>query len=384
MKILITTGSWSAPLVIMESLAKQGHDIYLLDNDPYCAGFHSKYCKQGIVSPNESKGSVYVDAIENIVRSEPFDLLIPAGDLSTEFLSAQREKILPHVKMLLPSKELIELARFKDRTYQFALANGIKIPKTHFPQLLDDVKRLIPGLTFPCVVKKPRGTANKGNAYLNNAEELLSYYEFLSPEDGWPVIQEFIKGDFYGILAIADQGEILDCVMFKSHQKYSLSGTAAYCCSVVDEKFLNTAQKFIKLLNWTGAINIDFLKDRDGDFKLLEINPRLSGTLGFACQLGVDLPVIYLALARGQTVKKFEGVRYRPDVMFRFVLPAEIIFAFNQKRYLWQLFANFFNFNMKTDIPWNDFRLLVWKLRHLRWYWQGKTKESKGMNEKFS
>src|SRR5690242_15635973 len=119
MKILITTGSWSASLVVMESLAKQGHEIYLLDHDIYSAGFHSKYCKGGILCLDEVNGEEYVDCVAGIVRSGRFDLLIPMSDFSTEFLSAHRERILPYVKMLLPSKELIELARYKDQTYRF-------------------------------------------------------------------------------------------------------------------------------------------------------------------------------------------------------------------------------------------------------------------------
>lgn len=380
MKILITTGSWNASLTTMTSLAKQGHDVYLLDHDPYCAGFHSKYCTEGIVTSAESSGSHYVDAVVGIVRSRHFDLLIPTSDLSTEFLSAYRERVLPYVPMLLPSKELIELARFKDKTYRFAIEQGIAIPQTYFPESLDDVISLASKAIFPCVVKKSRGTANKGNAYFNNKEQLLRYYEQLAPGDGWPVIQEFVEGNFYGFLAVADQGEILDCLMFKAEQKYAAGGTAIYCCSVDDEEFFNTARRIVKLLKWTGAINMDFLKGQDGRWRFLEINPRLSGSLTVAYKLGVDLPVVYLALARGQAPIKFKHIRYKPGVVFRYVLPLEILFAAQNKKHFLKLFGNFFDPNMKTDIPWQDPALLLWKLKHLRWHWQDELRVFKPMN----
>ncbi|GEM_PF-3372018 len=380
MNILVTTGSWNASLIVMESLAKQGHDVYLLDHDPYCAGFHSKYCKEGIVTPAESAGSQYVDAVVDIARLRHFDLLIPISDLSTEFLSAYRERVLPYVPMLLPSKELIELARFKDKAYRFALEKGITIPQTYFPQSISDVTRLAKDLIFPCVVKKSRGTANKGNAYIDNKDKLIHYYEHLAPQDGWPVIQEFVEGDFYGFLAMADRGELLDCLMYKAEQKYATGGMAMYCCSVDDKEFLNTAKRIVKLLHWTGVINIDFIKGQDGRWRFLEINPRLSGSLPFAYKLGVDLPAVYLSLARGQAPKKFEHIRYKPGVMFRFVLPMEIIFAVKNKKHLLKLFGNFFNLKMKTDIPWQDPVLLAWKLRHLRWHWQDEARALQRMN----
>ncbi len=369
MNILVTSGSLNAPLVIMESLARQGHHVYLLDSDSYCVGFHSKYCKMGIVTPAENEEIRYVEAIVKIVQSKKYDFLIPTSDLSTEILSAHRERILPYVGMLLPPKELIELARFKDRTYRFALEKGIAIPQTYFPQSLNDVRQLAQKSIFPCVAKKSRGTANKGNAYFNDKQSLVNYYEHLIPDDGWPVIQEFIPGDLYGFLAVTHQGELLDCFLYKTEQKYIAGGTPPYCYSIVDKEFLNTAQQIVKLLNWTGAINIDFIKGQDSQWRLLEINPRLSGTLPFAYKLGVDLPNIYLSLATGLSGKNFQGIHYKPNVRFRFIL-AEIIFAFKHKKHWWKFITNCLDFRIKNDISWNDPILLAWELRHLRWFLQ--------------
>src|SRR4051812_21543876 len=110
MNILVTTGSWNASLTVMESLAKKGHCVYLLDSDPYCPGFYSKHCTEGIVSPEEREENRFIECISGIVQSRKFDLLIPISDRATETLSIYREQILPYVPILLPSKELIELA----------------------------------------------------------------------------------------------------------------------------------------------------------------------------------------------------------------------------------------------------------------------------------
>ena len=67
MKILITSGSWNAALVVMKSLAKRGCQIYLLDSDSYCAGFRSRHCSGGIVTPRESDRAGYIDALIKII-----------------------------------------------------------------------------------------------------------------------------------------------------------------------------------------------------------------------------------------------------------------------------------------------------------------------------
>jgi predicted ATP-grasp superfamily ATP-dependent carboligase len=377
MKILITTGSWSASLVVMESLAKQGHDVYLLDHDIYSAGFHSKYCKGGILCVNEINGDEYVESIVGIIKSGRFDFLIPMSDFSTEYLSMHRERILPHVKMFLPSKELIELARYKDRTYRFALEKNIDIPRTYFPVSLRDVTRCVQRAAFPCVVKKPRGTANKGNAYFYDKKGLIRYYERLNPDDEWPVIQEYVYGEFYGFLAVAQEGELVDCVMFKTDQKYALEGTAPYCMSIIDEDFLKITRRIIKLLNWTGAINMDFLKDRNGQILLLEINPRISGSATFAYKLGVNLPAVYVDLVRGRVAKRFKKFSYKHGIVFRSVVSSELLLALKDKKYFLNLFVNFLDLRIRTDIPWDDPSLLAWELRHVWWYWRD-TKHLKG------
>ena len=53
----------------------------------------------------------------------------------------------------------------------------------------------------------------------------------------------------------------------------------------------------VRALDWHGAVDFDFLRDATGQYLLLELNPRFSGTINFACKMGVDLPGAYLDLA---------------------------------------------------------------------------------------
>ena len=371
MKILITTGSWSAALVVMKSLAQKGCQSYLLDFDSYCAGFRSRYCSGGIVTPRESDKAGYVDALIKIISAQKFDLLIPTSDHTMEFLSEERGRIEPFTKMFLPSRDLISLARFKDRAYRFMLEHDIPIPKTHFPQSIADVEHLADNVSYPCVVKKPRGSANKGNAYFNSKKGLVDYYRGLESKDLWPVIQEFVEGDFYGLTALAWDGEIVDCFMYTSSQEYALNGTPPYGISVVNEDLLGKAAKLFRLLKWNGMINLDFIKGKDGEFKFLEINPRFPGSLDFAYAVGVDFPSAYLDFAFGKTDARFKGFSYKPGVKFRFVL-SEIIYTLRNKKNLPALLVNSFNPFLKTDLPWDDPKLFIWRLKHIWWYWRDK------------
>ena len=252
------------------------------------------------------------------------------------------------------------------------LKNHIDIPKTYFPQSFEDVERLSETVSYPCVVKKPRGSANRGNAYFYNKTGLAEYFRNLKQEDLWPVIQDFVEGDFYGLTAIVNGGEILDCFMYKARQKYAYYGTPPYGVSVNDMDFFNVAQRLIRLLKWHGVINLDFLKDKDGKFKFLEINPRLPGSLDFAYAMGIDFPSLYTDLAFGKVNTSFQGARYKAGIKFRFILPLEFVYTLRNRKHLPALFFNFLDPFTKTDLPWGDPKLFFWKLRHVFWYWRSK------------
>ena len=70
MKILVTSGSWNAALIVMKSLARKGCQVYLLDSDQYCAGFRSKYCSGSFIVPEESHKDEYLDAVAAKKRHE--------------------------------------------------------------------------------------------------------------------------------------------------------------------------------------------------------------------------------------------------------------------------------------------------------------------------
>jgi predicted ATP-grasp superfamily ATP-dependent carboligase len=373
MKILVSTGSWNAALIVTKSLSQKGCQVYLLDSDPLCAGFFSKYCAGSFVTPQERDKSAYLDTVLKIISTEKFDLLIPISDRTTEYFSQERERIESHTRLFLPAQDLITLACLKDKTYRFMLDHEITIPKTYFPESIEDVEHLVKGISFPCIVKKPRGSGNNGNTYFSSSKGLVDHYRKLEEEDRWPVIQEFVEGDFYGFTAVVHEGEILDCFMYTTRQEYALNGPPPYGVSVIDEELFTICQRLIRLLKWNGAISFDFLKDKQRRFNFLEINPRLPGSLDFAYRLGVDFPAQYLDLALGKAKAGFQGFSYKPGVKFHFTLPSGIVYHLRNKRSFLKVLISIFLYPFEqSDLPWDDPKLFVWKLKHLWWFWREK------------
>ena len=63
---------------------------------------------------------------------------------------------------------------------------------------------------------------------------------------------------------------------------------------------LRDAEKLLIALHWHGVAMVEFKLDGQGQYWLMEINPRLWGSLALSIDAGVDFPMGLLQISRGQ------------------------------------------------------------------------------------
>jgi predicted ATP-grasp superfamily ATP-dependent carboligase len=368
-KILVTSGSWQSALACTQSLGRRKHEVYLVD-ELLSAPLYSRYCRGRIPSPAEKNEDQYVEFVLNLVKTKTYDVLIPISETVVRYCAKHKRELERFIHLVLPDHETLSLAADKGKLYAFAAKQNIFIPKTYLPSDLLEVGKLAEKDIFPCVIKIPISIAGKGVFYIHNQEELRQAYRSQKFDGQWPVIQEFVDGDFYGLTCVALEGKIVMFFMYKTPRKYSMEGTPPILFSVVDEVLLGQARDIILKLGWNGAINLDFLKDPERGYVLLEVNPRFGGTLNFAYRMGIDLPWAYCQLALGAEPKEIKQLDYPQGVMFRTIFPTEILRCYTHKNY-WKVFLkNFFSLKCKSNIYWDDPGLLWGQIKETRWYWQ--------------
>jgi predicted ATP-grasp superfamily ATP-dependent carboligase len=98
----------------------------------------------------------------------------------------------------------------------------------------------------------------------------------------------------------------------KVAQHPRLTGPAIVMRSLYDERLLNAAMATMRALEWTGIASLDFVRDADGRYLLLEVNPRPWGSIAAASAAGVDFFAPLAAVLRGEDPLPELG--YRPDV----------------------------------------------------------------------
>jgi len=366
-RILVTTAQWESALACVQSYGRRGHDVFLLDHDPRQPNARSKYCRGVVRSPPESNGAAYLENLIAVLRDGAYDLLVPISDAVVDTIAGHVEEIRRHVRVELAPAERVLSGQNKAKLAKFAPKHGIRIPESYFPDDLNQARSLADRIGYPCVAKLPMGTGSTGVQVVRSADTLVAFFEQRGAPDNWPFVQEFVGGDLYDVTAVCDRGNLVAHFAFRSPIESQVGGTPPYAFTVNDPALIEATRQVVRALDWHGAVDFDFLRDATGQYLLLELNPRFSGTINFACKMGVDLPGAYFDLAFDNLKQSYQR-DYAEGILFRTIVPAEILY-WNRARWVAgkEILRRSVQFPMRTNIYWSDTPLLLRKLRQAGW-----------------
>jgi predicted ATP-grasp superfamily ATP-dependent carboligase len=160
------------------------------------------------------------------------------------------------------------------------------------------------------------------------------------------LIQELVprEGPGYGASFLIDEkGGVKASFIHKRLREYPVTGGASTLReSARHDDIRDMALALLKALNWFGVAMVEFKIDpRDGQPKLMEINPRFWGSLSLAVTAGVNFPYLLYRMSRNENFKPVK--HYRVGAKCRWLLPGDILhFIYNPKRI--SLLPGFFNF----------------------------------------
>ncbi len=337
MDIIILDGHLKSALAAVRSLGKHGVRVICASDRDSAMGLHSRHCAQTFIYPSPAKDcQAFIDAIVELARNTGNKPLIYAFSDETFLpISDERQKLEKYATFILSDKESIEVAFDKAKT--LSLAKKLDVPHTNYYEVasLDDIEDLAQTLSYPVVIKPRHSCVWKDNvgikgtaSYAFTSAELVSKAAEIHTETGmWPLIQDFIKGEEYGIEMLCQKGKIVAVSAHKRIRSLDPTGGAAVVketiCDDDNARIMEKyARKFSQELLWDGVMMIEFKMDeREGILKLLEINGRFWGSLPLAVCSGVDFPYLFFKQARGDIMdEEREMIRSRSNIRSRHFL----------------------------------------------------------------
>ena len=265
-------------------------------------------------------------------------MLLPIGYHATVAVSKHYTRLASLTRIPVAPYGSLRIAAHKDATMAFAAQYGVRTPKTY--RAAADVD------AFPVVVKGT--TESRGLRYVNSPEELARR------DLAGAVVQEYVPGVGYGFYALYCRGEPRSCFMHRRIREYPITGgpsTAAE--SLYDERLRELGQRLLTALQWHGVAMVEFKRDaRDGEYTLMEINPKFWGSLDLSLACGVDFPYRAIRMAMDGDIERDET--YRVGVRYHWLFPDEVLHVASNPRATLPVLRDCFNSSVRGNIDWRD------------------------------
>ncbi|CEG56047.1 ATP-grasp domain-containing protein [Legionella fallonii] len=311
MKILITGAGGAAAVSIWKSLAQE-HEIYMVDIDPCAAGLYLVPPDRRMLIPRGDSDD-FIPALLNICQEKQIEVLIPTVDVELFPIAKDVTKFTSKgIIVPLSSAEALELCRDKYKLLRFCEDTGLT---PSFALLTEETAASF--INFPYFAKPRLGAGSRGAMIIANSKELNQL-----PKNNSYLIQELLPGEEYSVdVYIHSDGYPLAAVP-RLRMKID-SGIAVACQTKINSHLSTIALKIAQKVGIMFVANIQFKADAQGEFKLLEINPRFPGTLPLTGAAGIDIPRLLIQNIQGKPLasallpfKELMVVRYWTEKFF--------------------------------------------------------------------
>jgi biotin carboxylase len=304
-ELIVATTSGRRPLGVWPNC----HAAYsrLVDRR-YAVPDPEKDWHEGRIQPeNTAREQVFIDAVLEICRREKIDTVFPSSD-DWVYVFCKNKSLFHERGILIPVPDYATLLKPLDKftAIQCAREVGFPCPRTYLPESDEDVLRIARELEPPWVIKPRFTSGGRGLAVVNRVSELSDLTKVVRQSHGMPMIQEYIPGRRQNFYLVLDRDGNAQSVftpkVLREFGRVTRSLTAA-CVTSQASPFAEQAVGVLRSIGWWGGATIQTKLDaRDGQPKLMEINPRLGTHLWLRTAAGINEPLLCLQIARREPI----------------------------------------------------------------------------------
>ncbi len=321
---------WNKTLAAVRSLGRRGFHVTVGETTRFCASFFSRYASRTLVYPSpSSRPGDFIGWLIDELKTGSYSMVLPTEFATQQVIASAAHEVRRYAGFPFPEKSLADKVHDKGWLMSFAAQKGYLIPKTRFVPEAADIYEVSEGLTYPVVIKPRQSSGSRGIAYVREKSSFRDAYLKVHRSYPDPLVQEYIppmEGGGCGVGALFNMdGEPRAAFAYRRLRQYPVSGGPSTLRESIDgAEIKELAVSLLKDLGWRGPAMVEFRIDpRDSKPRLLEINPRLWGSLNLAVESGVDFPYLLHQIAtEGDCDQVFE---YRLGVKCRWLIPGDIM-----------------------------------------------------------
>jgi len=303
----------------LRSLGRRGVDAVVVSEHASPPAAWSRYCDEFVRAPApDVDAEGYRERLAWLAGRDDVRAVLALREADVCALVHDRDAFAGAIPDLYPSAEALEAVHDRLELAAVAERAGVAVPET---KLLTEVadwrrERIVKGRY--AVLTDAYDDALSGNAlenppkttFLDPGEE-PPVDELVDAMGHVPVAQAYVDGVEFCLRALYDDGEVVATSQKRLRRGYKYSRGPSVYHEAVDVPELEAAGlALLDELDWHGMASVGFVRDDDGVFTLLEVNPRLPASVPVDVHAGVDYPWLLWALATDGAVA--DAGAYRP------------------------------------------------------------------------
>ena len=288
----------------IRTLGRLGVPVYAITEDSFTPAALSRYCRDSFVWPTTGREEPddLVDGLMAIgAKLGRRTLAVPTDEEAAVLLAENASRLsahflLPDVPPALPRK----LAS-KQGLYELCQEHGVPAPASAFPSTSAALASFAGQASFPLVAKNLEAWVRRQAPVVGGTTVFGSEQELLAAAQDWGtepsvILQEYIPREhaqdwIVHLYCDADSNCPVVFTGIKLRSWPPHAGMTASARTVPNPGLAQAAARFCQAIGFSGIADLDWRLDlRDGQYKLLDFNPRVGAQFRlFETEAGLDV-----------------------------------------------------------------------------------------------
>lgn len=320
--LLTGAGAPGAPGIIKCLKLASFINLTVCDANPNAVG---RYLNEHFFTIPKASDPAFSEIILEECLKRKIDVVVPI--VTRELFHFANQKIefrKKGITVLVSDYHALHIANDKSKLYEFLASKNIEVPDFRVVNNIDSFKQALKDLGYPSkkVCFKPSvSNGSRGFRIIDDAVDefdLLFNYKpnstFIKYDDSIRIlssqkfpellVSEFLPGDEYSIDCLAVNGKCklaVPRIRRKMNNGISVEGEF-----INNREIVNYCENIIEAVGLDGNIGIQVKGSEEGKYLLLEINPRLQGTVVAALGANINLPLLAVKKALDMEISNNE------------------------------------------------------------------------------
>ncbi len=313
-RVLVLEGYARQSLPLIKAFNKLGCEVTALCSSKLDVAYVSRYTHHKLLGVcDRDRVDETTEQVRKLLKTGGYDVVVPTVDFSACLLSKNKKEFSAYAKIASNDWDVYEIAGDKERTMQVCMENDIPCPITVLnAKTIEDISNS--GIRYPIAMKPRVGYGAIGFKKLESIDDLKNTLNETGEPLDYYVFQEFIPQtdlQYECAMFMNENNEPRTSLVFSKNRWFPITGgSSTLNITVSRPDIVESCTKLLQAINWRGAADIDLIQDpRDGTAKIMEINPRVSGSVKIAFVAGTDQARQMLELVFGKPVTEYKDYK---------------------------------------------------------------------------